>query len=123
MRKWKSLWLGALAALLALPTFAQEIAGDWQGAVKAPGGELRLIVKIGESASGGWKATVYSIDQSPDPVPVSSVTLLGSNLTLNIEAVRGTYQGKLSADGNVITGTWNQAGGLAGRPGRQCSRI
>ena len=108
MRKWKLLWLGALAALLALPTFAQEIAGDWQGTVKAPGGELRLIVKIGESASGGWKATVYSIDQSPNPVPVSSVTLLGSNLTLNIEAVRGTYEGKLSADGNTITGTWNQ---------------
>jgi pimeloyl-ACP methyl ester carboxylesterase len=110
VRKWKLLWLGALAALLALPTFAQEIAGDWQGTVKAPGGELRLIVKIGESASGGWKATVYSIDQSPDPVPVSSVTLLGSNLTLNIEAVRGTYEGKLSADGNAISGTWNQGG-------------
>jgi non-heme chloroperoxidase len=108
VRKWKMLWL---AALLALPTFAQNISGDWQGTIKATGGgELRLIVKIGESASGGWKGTVYSIDESPNPIPVSSVTLLGSNLTLNIEAVRGTYEGKLSVDGNAITGTWNQGG-------------
>lgn len=104
------LWLGALMALLALPTFGQDISGDWQGTIKAPGGELRLIVKIGESASGGWKASLYSIDDSPNPVPVSAVTLLGSNLKLNIEALRGTYEGKISADGNVITGTWNQGG-------------
>ena len=38
------------------------------------------------------------------------MTLLGSNLKLNIEALRGTYEGKISADGNAITGTWNQGG-------------
>jgi len=106
------LWLGTLAALLVLPACAQDIAGDWQGTVKAGGGELRLIVKIGESASGGWKATLYSIDQSPNPIPVSSVTLIGSNLKLAVEAVRGTFDGKLSADGNSIAGTWTQGGAL-----------
>lgn len=112
MRNWKVLWLGALATLIAFPTFAQDIAGDWQGTLKAGGQELRLIVKIGESASGGWKATLYSIDQSPNPIPVSAVTLLGGNLKLNIEAVRGTYEGKVSADGNAVVGTWTQGAAL-----------
>src|SRR3974377_1986692 len=106
----KVLWLGALAALFALPTFAQDIAGDWQGTLKSSAGELRIIVKIGESPSGGWKATLYSIDQSPDPIPISSVTLLGANLKLNIEAVRGIYEGKISADGSAIVGTGTQGG-------------
>jgi pimeloyl-ACP methyl ester carboxylesterase len=110
LSRGKVLWLGVLATLIALPTFAQDIAGDWQGTLKSSAGELRIIVKIGESASGGWKATLYSIDQAPDPVPVSSVTLLGANLKLNIEAVRGIYEGKVSADGSAIVGTWTQGG-------------
>src|SRR5215470_1930630 len=112
VRKWKGMWLGALATLLALPTFAQDIAGDWQGTLKAGAQELRLVVKIGESPSGGWRATLYSIDQSPNPIPISTVTLLGSNLKLNIEAVRGTYEGKVSADGSTIAGTWTQGTAL-----------
>ena len=104
----KVLWFGGLTALVALPAFAQDIAGDWQGTVKAGAQELRLIVKIGESASGGWKATLYSIDQSPNPIPVGTVTLLGANLKLNVEKVRATYEGKVSADGNTIAGTWTQ---------------
>jgi pimeloyl-ACP methyl ester carboxylesterase len=101
-----------LSTVIALPTFAQDIAGDWQGTLKAGGQELRLVVKIGESASGGWKATLYSIDQSPNPIPVSTVTLLASNLKLNIEAVRAGYEGKVSADGNSIVGTWTQGTAL-----------
>ena len=108
VRRRKVLWFGVLTTLVALPAFAQDIAGDWQGAVKAGAQELRLIVKIGESASGGWKTTLYSIDQSPNPIPVGTVTLLGANLKLNVEAVRATYEGKVSADGNTIAGTWTQ---------------
>ena len=40
------------------------------------------------------------------------MTLLGSKLTLNIEAVKGTYEGKVSADGNSIVGTWTQGSAL-----------
>ena len=112
MRNFKVMWLGALATLIAFPTFAQDIAGDWQGTLKAGGQELRLVVKIGESANGGWKATLYSIDQSPNPIPVSAVTLLGGNLKLNIETVRGTYEGKISPDGKSIAGTWTQGAAL-----------
>lgn len=112
MRNWKVLWLGALATLIAFPTLAQNIAGDWQGTLKAGDQELRLVVKIGESASGGWNGTLYSIDQSPNPIPVSAVTLVGSNLKLNVEAVRATYEGKVGADGNTIAGTWTQGAPL-----------
>ena len=112
MRKCKVRWLGVLSTVIALPTFAQDIAGDWQGTLKAGAQELRLVVKLGESASGGWKAILYSIDQSPNPIPVSTVTLLASNLKLNIEAVRASFEGKVSADGNSIVGTWTQGSAL-----------
>lgn len=59
---------------------AQDITGDWQGKLNAAGG-LRMILKVSKSDDGGWTAALYSIDQMPDPLPVSSITLHGADLT------------------------------------------
>jgi len=56
------------------------------------------------------KATFYSIDQNPTPIPASSFTKDGSNVKMTITALNGNYEGKLSADGNAITGNWSQGG-------------
>jgi non-heme chloroperoxidase len=105
------LWIGVLAALLGNALYAQDITGDWQGTLKAGIQELRVIVKIERAANGGWDASLYSIDQSPDwgaGIPANSVTLQGSNLKFTIDAVRGSYEGMLSADGASIAGTLTQ---------------
>src|SRR5262249_5483247 len=60
----------------------------------------------------GWKASMYSIDQTTDAIPVSSLTLAGSNLKFTVEAVRGAYEGKVSAGGASIDGTWKQGAAL-----------
>ncbi|MGO8732778.1 MAG: alpha/beta fold hydrolase [Terriglobia bacterium] len=85
-----------------------NLVGNWQGTLKAGSQELRCVIQIARGDSGGWKATMYSIDQTTNPIPVSSVNLDGSNLKLKVDAVRGTYEGKISADGASIDGTWTQ---------------
>jgi len=68
-------------------------------------------VKIEKGANGGWTGLLLSIDQGPDRgtgVPANSVTLHGSNLKFTIDAARVTYEGKVSADGASIQGTWTQ---------------
>ena len=55
-----------------------------------------------------WKAMLYSIDQGPDGIPVSSITLQDSTLKVGVELIHGTYEGKLSADGQSIKGVWVQ---------------
>src|SRR5207253_22448 len=104
-----TLCAGALAILSTL--CAQDFAGDWQGTLKAGPQELRVILKIGKAADGGWNATLFSIDQSPDSgvgLPANSVTLQGTNLKFSVDPLRGSYEGKLSADGASIAGTWTQ---------------
>jgi non-heme chloroperoxidase len=86
---------------------AQDITGEWQGTLNVAGG-LRMVLKVSKSDSGGWKAAVYSIDQMPDPLPVSSITLHGADLTFSIDGLHVSYQGKLSADGSSISGTFTQ---------------
>lgn len=106
-----AIWIGAITMLFGTTLPAQDIAGDWQGTLKAGPQELRVVLAIDKSADGKWNGTFSSIDQSPDwgaRTPIDSITLHGSNLKFAIAAVRGTYEGKLSADGASIDGAWTQ---------------
>jgi len=105
----------ALTVFPALLAHAQDISGDWQGTLKTGAQELRILLQIANSDKGAWRATMLSIDQSPDRgagTPVTSFSVDGSNIRFGIGAVRGSYDGKLSADGASISGTWTQGPGL-----------
>jgi hypothetical protein len=111
MKKWM-VWTIALTALIAvameIPN-AEKITGKWQGALKVPNGQLRIVIEI-LSDSGKLKANFYSIDQRSPAIPASTVAWDGSTLKMTIAALNGNYEGRLSADGNSISGTWSQGG-------------
>ena len=86
---------------------AQNIADTWQGTLHA-GRDLRIVFKISKADGGGYKAVSYSIDQGGDGIPVNKITLEGTTLKMTLTAIGGAYEGKLSADGKTITGTWSQ---------------
>jgi non-heme chloroperoxidase len=100
----------ALASLMLLQAQAQDIAGLWQGTLKVGAQELRLVLHIAKDDQGAWAARLQSIDQGgfDNNMPVDAVTLHGTDLRLTIEAVRGTYEGKISAVADSIKGTWRQ---------------
>jgi uncharacterized protein (TIGR03435 family) len=88
-----------------------EIAGTWQGTLHIPQKDLRTVLKITGTAPNNLKATLYSIDQGGQAIPASSVSFEGGVLKYAIEMIDGSYEGKMSADGNSITGTWKQGPG------------
>lgn len=105
----------ALMALTASLACAQDISGDWQGTLKAGAQELRILLQIAKSDNGGWRVTMVSIDQTPDRgagIPITSFSLDGSNIRFAIPVIRGSYDGKLSANGKSIAGTWTQGQSL-----------
>jgi pimeloyl-ACP methyl ester carboxylesterase len=88
------------------------------------GAPLRLILHIEKGDGSAWKATLASIDQGPDwgaGMPVDAVTMQGTRVKFTVAAVRITYDGTLAADGNSISGTWNQGGPLPLRFARATS--
>ncbi len=91
---------------------AQDIAGDWNGALSVNGAELRLVLHITKNPDGTFKSTLDSIDQNAKGIPVTATTLKNSSLSLRVDAVSGSYVGKLSADAKEIAGTWTQGAGL-----------
>jgi uncharacterized protein (TIGR03435 family) len=103
----KKLPLALFATLLASALHAQNITGTWQGTLKAGPQELRTVYKI-SLEDDKLKAVLYSIDQGGQPINASAITQDGSAIKIKIAQINGTYEGKLSADGNTITGTWDQ---------------
>jgi len=101
-----------LAMIVAATTLAraQDITGNWQGTLSAGGAELRLVLHVSKATDGNLKATIDSIDQpGGNGIPVSSIALKDSKLSFGVEKVGGTYEGKVAANGDTISGTWTQA--------------
>lgn len=106
----RSIFAATLLFLVATVAFAQDITGNWQGTLSASGAELRLVLHITKAADGSLKATLDSIDQpGGNGIPVSSIALKDSKLSLGVEKVGGTYEGKVAPGGDTISGTWTQA--------------
>ena len=101
-----------LSALLAASAFAQNVAGTWQGTLSTPQRALRLVMKVTRADDESLKATFYSIDQNGQGIPASAVSLQGTAFKAMIPAIGVQYEGKLSADGNTITGTFTQGAPL-----------
>ncbi len=113
----KMLWIIALAALSDGASFsqlsAQNITGTWQGTLKPPQGAgqgLRTVIKISTTDNDKLAAVFYSIDQRSPAIPATTFTRNGSAVKMTINALNGTFEGKVSGDGNTIDGTWSQGG-------------
>lgn len=105
------LWMIAFVMLPASALQAQNLAGNWQGTLEPPGPrKLRIVFKISLD-NDKWKATLHSIDQQGPGMAATSVTKDGSTIKIAIGGL-GSYEGKLSASGNEITGTWTQGAPL-----------
>ena len=102
-----TVFLGAIQAFAQ----AKDLAGQWQGTLSAGGNQLRAVFKITKDDKGVYSGNMYSIDQTTQPIPIGSITLKDSTVTIDVPVISGSYQGEMSADGNSIKGTWTQGPG------------
>ena len=115
MKKTNTLCIAALLMLCSRAVLAQDLSGDWQGALSIGTQQLRLILHIDKADDASWKATLASIDQSPDRgarMPADAVTVAGTSFKMTVAAIRGSFDGTIASDGNSIAGTWTQGAPL-----------
>jgi uncharacterized protein (TIGR03435 family) len=104
------LWMMALAALQGTALHAQNITGNWQGTLEVPQRKMRIVIKIALE-NDKLQATLYTVDQ-PNPPIATTITRDGSTVRMKIPSINGSYEGKLSANGNSITGMLTQGAQL-----------
>src|SRR5580658_5923483 len=94
----------------ATPASATDIVGIWQGTlhIAQANRDLRIENKISKDDKGNLKVIDYSIDQGGQPLVANKATFEGGVLKFTIEAIGGSYEGTMSADGKTLTGTLTQ---------------
>jgi CubicO group peptidase (beta-lactamase class C family) len=108
-----SLFVLTALALSPLSHAQSQIVGDWQGTLVTPGPQLHLILHITAAKDGSLSATLDSVDQGANGIPVTTTTLKDSKLSLTVDAVHGSYEGTVNKDATEIEGTWSQGQPLA----------
>ncbi len=102
-------------ALTAL-SFAQTNvgpAGHWEGSLKTPAGELKLIVDLSRDADNKWIGDIDIPDQMVKDLPLRNISVTGDAVSFALPAGPGdpVFKGKLSPDGSSISGELSQGGG------------
>ncbi len=84
---------------------SSSLEGTWQGAVRqSDGSDNRWVVKI-EKANGGWKGTLWFINQKSPAIPIDKVTLNSASMALDSDSIGLSYAGTVAADGKTVAGT------------------
>jgi len=91
------------------PAKPSDIDGDWLGTLDSGMGKLRLLLHI-TNTEDGLTATMDSLDQSANGIPVNSITRTGAELKFEMKSIGGSYEGTIGSDLGTISGTWTQMG-------------
>ena len=109
-----SLFISMLTVLLFTSILPQnkksEAEGVWQGTLKVPTTQLRIIFKIKKTTEGQLTATMDSPDQKVKNIPVGKVIFANDSLILVLPRARVRYAGKINSEGTVVEGVWRQRG-------------
>jgi len=99
------------------------VDGIWLGTLSAGGQSLRIQLHVKSDAAGHEFCTFDSLDQGAMGIDCAKVVFAAPDFSFDIPAVKGNWAGKLSADGNTLTGTWTQGSPLALNLTRQSTAI
>ena len=80
----------------------------WQGSLDVNGIKLHVVFHIVKTADGKYSGTLDSPDQGAKGISMTVTTYNKETLNLDIAAVSGSFEGKVSKDGREAVGTWRQ---------------
>jgi len=89
-----------------------NIEGIWEGILKYPGIESKIAFIITSTPDGQLEAKLLRPDDNDDEIPISEIVLKDSNLRLEVELVKGAFEGQLVRERDTIEGQWKQGNWL-----------
>jgi hypothetical protein len=97
-----------IAILASFVMFGQGITGQWNGVLKVPGGQLRVVFNVTKTENG-YSSTMDSPDQGAKGIPITTTSFENSILKLEIPNAKIVYEGMLNKDNSVV-GNFMQRG-------------
>jgi pimeloyl-ACP methyl ester carboxylesterase len=84
-----------------------KIEGVWLGTLKVGDEELRLGFTV-TAKNGKLIATLNSIDQGADGIPIKEVTVQDGKIRFALPAIKASFEGKINKEATEIAGEWTQ---------------
>jgi hypothetical protein len=93
---------------------AEPAAGRWEGAIRIPGRELRLVIDLAQDGQGRWTGSAILPDLGIKGAPLSDLSVNAADIAFTLAGVLGDPQlrGRLDAGGS-FAGDYTQAGNTA----------
>jgi uncharacterized protein len=86
-----------------------KVEGVWLGTLKVDDQELRLGFTV-TAKDGKLTATLNSIDQGADGIPIKEVTIQDGTVRFALPAIKASFEGKINKEATEIAGEWKQSG-------------
>ena len=100
----------AIVSAIATARTAAALAtmqGNWEGTLNMGPEKLRLVFRIFET-NGVYRATVDSIDQGAQDIPIPKLSAHSHSIHMVAPALAVDYQATLNSDGTAMTGKFKQ---------------
>ena len=98
-------------ACLPLLALADAVEDVWKGSLDVSGIKLHILFHIVKAADGKYSGTLDSPDQGAKGIAMTVTTYTKETFNVEVPAVNGSFEGKLSKDGKEAVGTWRQGPG------------
>jgi hypothetical protein len=69
---------------------------------------VHVVLHLSRTVTGELRGVLDSPDQGASGLPVSKLTLQDGTLHFEMPLIGATYDGRVAASGNDITGEWRQ---------------
>jgi CubicO group peptidase (beta-lactamase class C family) len=88
------------------------VDGFWLGTLQPRGQSLRIQLTVKSDRAGQESCGLDSLDQGAYGLACANVAWVGGDLSFDVPQVQGHWRGKLSGDGQTLSGTWTQGASL-----------
>jgi CubicO group peptidase (beta-lactamase class C family) len=99
------------------------VDGIWLGTLIAGSASLRIQLRVKSDSAGHEFCSLDSLDQGAMGLDCAKAVFAAPDFSFEVPIVHGAWAGKLSADGNTLTGTWSQGSPLTLNLTRQSNAI
>jgi CubicO group peptidase (beta-lactamase class C family) len=89
------------------------VDGVWLGTLVAGKQSLRVQIRVKSDAAGKEYCTLDSLDQGLMGADCDKVAFAAPKFSFDVPSVHGHWEGTLAADGQSLTGEWNQGAPMA----------
>ncbi|MDA1372937.1 MAG: hypothetical protein O2971_19585 [Proteobacteria bacterium] len=87
-----------------IPAVANEFTGTWKGNIA----DTQVEMNITNNSDGTATAAIINLSQGRLTIPAASINVDGTQITLDLVAISGSYSGNVNDDASAIEGTFTQ---------------